>query len=513
MQRFNRVCLVAVSTLALMLATAAFAAVKPHGLFTDNAVLQQGQKVPVWGTADDGEKVTVKFCGQEVSTVAKGGKWKVWLKPLKAGGPFKMTICGKNSVELKNVLIGEVWICSGQSNMQWTVRGSTDAERVIAQCKDPMVRLITIPRGGKDEPQLDLPAAQKPVLWQECAPETLPDFSSVGYFFGKHLRAALKVPVGLISSNVGGTPAEAWTSRAVLEKEFPDVFTRHATAIKDFPQTLERYNKAITDLKKAGKEIPQAMKRVPENPVTSSKRPCGLYNAMIAPLLSYAIKGAIWYQGESNAGRAFEYRKLFPSMIKCWRDDWKQGDFPFLFVQLAPFMKIEAEPKESGWAELREAQLLAALHVPKTAQAVITDVGDENDVHPKQKDPVGARLALAARAVAYGEKIEFSGPAYAGMKVQGNKVILSFMRLGGGLVAKGGALKGFTIAGADKKFVNAQAEIQGNQIVVCSDKVVKPVAVRYGWANFPVVNLWNKVGLPASPFRTDDFPMLTAPKK
>ena len=265
-------------------------------------------------------------------------------------------------------------------------------------------------------------------------------------------------------------------------------------------------------MKKAGKPIPQQMKRVPENPVTSAKRPCGLYNAMIAPLLPYAIKGAIWYQGESNAGRSFEYRKLFPAMIKCWRDEWKQGDFPFLFVQLAPFMKIEPEPKESGWAELREAQLLTALHCPKTAQAVITDVGEEADVHPKQKDPVGARLALAAQAIAYGEKIEFSGPAYAAMKVQGNKVILSFTHLGGGLVAKDGALKGFTIAGADKKFVNAQAEIQGDKIVVCCDQVAKPAAVRYGWANFPVVNLWSKAGLPASPFRTDDWPGVTWPK-
>jgi len=511
MQRFNRVCLIAVSTFALMLATAAFAVVKPHGLFTDNAVLQQGQKVPIWGTADDGEKVTVKFCGQGVSTVAKGGKWKVWLKPLKAGGPFKMTICGKNSVELKNVLVGEVWICSGQSNMQWNVKGSTDAEKVIAECKDPMLRLITIPRVSKDEAQTELPAAspgQPPVAWQECSPETLPAFSAVGYFFGKHLRAALKVPVGLISSNVGGTPAEAWTKRGVLEKEFPEIFANHAEAIKNWPKVEVRNKEILAKAKAAKKQVP----RLPQNPTTSMQRPCGLYNAMIVPLEPYAVAGAIWYQGESNAGRAFQYRKLFPAMIQNWRKDWGYA-FPFLFVQLAPFMKIEAEPKESGWAELREAQLLTALNLPKTAQAVITDVGDENDVHPKQKDPVGARLALAARAIAYGEKIEFSGPAYASMKVQGNKAILSFTHLGGGLAAKDGALKGFAIAGADKKFVNAQAEIQGDKIVVCSDKVAKPVAVRYGWANFPVVNLWNKVGLPASPFRTDDFPMLTAPKK
>lgn len=494
-------------TLASLCVSTAIAAVKPHGMFTDNAVFQQGRKVPVWGTADDGEKVTVTFRGQQVSAVAKGGKWMVWLKPLKAGGPFTMTISGTNTIELKNILVGEVWICSGQSNMQWAVRQSADPEQTIAACKDPMLRLITIPRGGKDEPQRDLPVANPPVAWQECAPETLPDFTAVGYFFGKHLRAALNVPVGLISSNVGGTPAEAWTCRGVLEKEFPEILANHAQAIKNWPQ-VEANNQKIIAKAKAEKKQPP---RLPQNPSTSAQRPTGLYNAMIVPLEPYAIAGSIWYQGESNAGRAYQYRALFPAMIKNWRKDWSY-DFPFLFVQLAPFMKIEAEPMESNWAELREAQLLTTVKLPKTAQAVITDVGEETDIHPKKKEPVGQRLAIAVQAVAYGRKIEFSGPAYSGMKVQGNKAVLSFTHLGGGLVAKDGALKGFTIAGADKKFVNAQAEIQGDKIVVCSPQVAKPVAVRYGWANFPVVNLWNKVGLPASPFRTDNWPGITWPK-
>src|SRR5205807_1044341 len=224
-------------------------------------------------------------------------------------------------------------------------------------------------------------------------------------------------------------------------------------------------------------------------------------------LIPYGIRGAIWYQGESNAGHAYEYRTLLPAMIKNWRADWKQGDFPFLIVQLAPFMKIETEPKESQWAELREAQLLTSLNVPKTAVAVITDVGDEKDIHPRKKEPVGARLALAARALANGEDIEYSGPVYSDMKAEGSKISLRFTHQGGGLVAKDGALTGFTIAGSDRKFVNAEAEIQDDKLVVWSNHVAQPVAVRYGWANYPTGNLWNKAGLPASPFRTDDFPM------
>jgi sialate O-acetylesterase len=248
-----------------------------------------------------------------------------------------------------------------------------------------------------------------------------------------------------------------------------------------------------------------------------AQRSTVLYNGMIAPLIPFAFRGAIWYQGESNAGRAYQYRTLFPAMIANWRADWKkqnpqQGDFPFLFVQLAPFMAIVQEPQESAWAELREAQLLTSLKVPNSAMAVITDVGDEKDIHPKGKEPVGARLALAARALAYGEKIVYSGPLYSGMKAEGNKAVLSFQHVGGGLVAKEGSLKGFTIAGQDRKFVNAEAEIRGEHVVVWSPQVDKPVAVRYGWANYPLGNLWNKDGLPASPFRTDDFPMQTKPR-
>ena len=433
---------------------------------------RQGAKVPVWGTANDGEKVTVKLQGQDVSTTAKDGKWRVELAPLKAGGPFELTIAGENTVTLKNILVGEVWIASGQSNMQWSVKQVGEPEQTIAGSANPEIRLFTVPRQGKPQPQSDVSGA-----WSECDPKTVPDFSAVAYFFGRDLQKQLKVPVGLISTNVGGTPAEAWTSRKALEAN-------------------------------------PALKSLVVDPASNKpKDTSGLYNAMIHPLVPYAIRGAIWYQGESNADRAYEYRTLFPAMISDWRAAWGQGDFPFLLVQLAPFTAIVREPGESNWAELREAQLLATQVLPNVAMAVITDLGEERDIHPKRKAPVAARLALAARAVAYAEPVEFAGPAYYQQKVDGNRIVLEFKHVGGGLVAKDGPLAGFTIAGADRKFVLAQAEIKGDTVIVSSPEVKEPLAVRFGWWNFPVVNLWNKAGLPASPFRTDDFPLTTAPKK
>ena len=447
------------SILLIMLAVSAGATVTPWGLFTDNAVLQQGISVPVWGLASDGEKVTVKFQGQVVSTTAHNGHWMLRLKPLKAGGPFTMTISGENTIELKNILVGEVWVCSGQSNMAWQVKNTENAQAAIDSSKDPMIRLYTMPHGAK----FTNPTA----VWQECNPDTTPTFSAVGYFFGKHLRQALKVPVGLINSSVGGTPADAWTSR---------------TALMANPE----------------------LKDIVEKPWT---RASYLYNGMIAPLQPYAIEGTIWYQGESNAGRAYQYRTLFPAMIECWRDEWGQGDFPFLFVQLAPFGTNAAEP---AWAELREAQLLTAQHDPKTAMAVIMDIGEEKNIHPVKKDPVGARLALAARAIGYGQKLVYSGPVYRSMKIEGDKAILSFNSVGNGLAADGD-LKGFTIAGEDQKFVLAMAQIQDDKVIVSSPEVAKPMAVRYGWANCPEVNLFNQNGLPATPFRTDDFKMITKP--
>lgn len=496
----------------------ASAAVKPNPLFSDGMVLQRGMPVPVWGTANDGERVTVTFQGQRVSATAKDGKWMVRLRGLKAGGPFEMTIAGENTIPVKNVLVGEVWIASGQSNMQFALRQSTGADEAIATSRNPQIRLLTIERKATDEPLTEVAAK-----WEECGPETVPNFSGVAYFFGRDLQKALDVPVGLISTNVGGTPAEAWTSRGVLENhpQLKQILANHAKAQENFPQAqahfqeqMAQYRQAAEKARQTGQPVPAAP-RPPAEPAKSAQRPTGLYNAMIAPLLPYAIRGAIWYQGESNAGRAYEYGTLFPAMIRNWRQAWGQGDFPFLFVQLAPFMKITSEPGESAWAELREAQRQTVYTLPNTGMAVITDVGEENDIHPKQKEPVGKRLALAALAVAYGKEVEYSGPEFRRMRVEGNKAVLTFSHEGKGLVAKGGTLTGFTIAGSDKKWVNAQAEIReekdGDRVVVWSPEVARPVAVRYGWANFPLGNLWNAAGLPASPFRTDDWPTSTMP--
>jgi sialate O-acetylesterase len=499
----------------LFVASAAEAAVKPHALFTEHMVLQQGRDVFVWGMADPGERVTVRIQNQEVAaTAGADGKWQVRLKPLMPGGPFELTIAGTNSITLKDVLVGEVWIASGQSNMQWPVNRSADPEKTIAESAHPQIRLFTVPRIATKDPQDNVDAA-----WQVCGPDTTPEFSAVAYFFGRALQDKLKVPVGLINTSYGGTPAEAWTTRQkmVATPDLQAMVTADDQAMAAYPEAQKKYEeelKAWEAAAKAAKDAGQKEPAKPQPPVGPGHphRPCGLYNAMIHPLLPYAIRGAIWYQGESNAGRAYQYRTLFPAMITSWREAWGQDEFPFLFVQLAPFMKIVDQPGDSAWAELREAQLLTTTNTPNTAMAVITDVGDEADIHPQKKQPVGERLALAARALAYGEKIEHSGPTFDQQKVDGGKIVLSFKHVGDGLEAKDGALKGFAIAGSDMVFKNAQAEIQGETVIVSSPEVTQPVAVRYGWANFPLGNLWNKNGLPASPFRTDDFPLTTKPK-
>jgi sialate O-acetylesterase len=477
-------------------------------------VLQQGMKVPVWGTADDGEKVTVRFLDQEVSATTQGGKWNVKLEGLKAGGPFTMRVSGRNAIQLKDVYVGEVWVASGQSNMAMSVSRCVNAEKEVADSKNPLLRLYTVPRKVAKEPQQDV--ASK---WVEAGPDTVGAFSAAGYFFGRDLQKALKVPVGIIHTSWGGTPAQAWTRREELEArpELKVILDAYAKALEALPKAMERYSQQLLKHKeivaKATKEgktppRPPLPPMGPENPHS----PAGLYNGMIAPLIPYGIAGAIWYQGESNAGRAVQYRTLFPTMIENWRKDWGQGEFPFIFVQLAAFKKISPETQDTDWAWLREAQL-KTLSLPETGMAVITDVGEEKDIHPKKKQQVGARLALAARAIAYGEKIEYSGPLYKTMKVEGDKAILEFTHVGGGLVVGEGTapdakgqLKGFAIAGPDKKFVWAKAEIVGDTIVVSSPEVQAPVAVRYAWADYPICNLYNKEGLPASPFRTDDFP-------
>ena len=503
------------SSILLLVGTgAALADVKLPAIIGDNMVLQQGGKVSIWGWADPNEEVMVGVSWHNMKwavTADEDGKWSFRVNPPKAGGPYEMTLTGKNAITIKNILVGEVWVCSGQSNMQMTVQSSDNAEQEIAEAGYPKIRFFYVTRKVADKPQSDCEGS-----WSECSPETVPGFSAVAYFFGRELHKQLNVPIGLIHTSWGGTPAEAWTRREVLEADadFAPILKRYDDAVARYPEAMEGYKQKLVEWKQAAEKAKAEGKkssRRPREPFGPGHQqsPSGLYNGMIAPLIPYGIQGAIWYQGESNAGRAYQYRTLFGDMIKNWRDDWGQGKFSFLFVQLANYMKTKPEPAESAWAELREAQSMT-LALPNTGMAVIIDIGDADNIHPKNKQDVGKRLALWPLAGVYGKKLVYSGPIYKSMKVDGGSIILSFDHVGGGLVAKGDEqLKGFSIAGADRKFVWADAKIDGDTVVVSSDKVSEPAAVRYAWADNPVCNFYNKEDLPASPFRTDEWPGVT----
>ena len=487
--------------------------VRLPALFTDHMVLQRGKPITVWGWADEGEKVTVSFHDATASTEARDGKWRVMLPEESAGGPYELVVRGNNELKVSDVLVGEVWICSGQSNMEWPITRTFEPQKAIEKARHPTIRLFTVPKRKANEPMEDVESS-----WQLCTAESIPSFSAVAYYFGRDLQKELRVPVGLIHTSWGGSPAEVWMREEILAEN--PIYK--AEILESFEDRAGRVEEQITAWEKEKAELEKQGQKMTRNRPNVGWKPSELYNGMIAPLLPYAIRGAIWYQGESNAGRAHQYRSLFPDMITNWRLDFQQGDFPFLAVQLAPWDKnrkrelaeIAKEPVESDWAELREAQLLATKVLPKVGLAIITDVGDKDDIHPVKKEPVGARLALLARGMVYGEgRLTYSGPIYNGMEIHGNKAIISFDHVGRGLeVDGGGALKGFAIAGPDRKFVWADARIEENQVVVSSPEVPHPAAVRYGWADYPVVNLRNKAGLPASPFRTDNFPMLTGPK-
>lgn len=501
-----------VFALACALAPSARADVTVHPTFGDNMVLQQGVPIVVWGKAEPGEKVNVELehktttseSGAVKSTTAdKDGKWSLEFGKPKAGTGYSITITGKNKIEFKNVAVGEVWVCSGQSNMQWEFWRNNLGEQsktVPAGAKNPNIRLMTLQRVTAATPQDTFPVVtvnregtkgpDAPKVhygkWLECDQASVQEFSAVAYYFGRDLEKALKVPVGLIVNSWGGMPAEAYTSLEALDAE-PSL-------------------KGYADRARAGIKAFETNK---QNPAPNA--PTALYNSLVHPLLKFPVKGAIWYQGESNAGRAYEYRTLYPTMIKDWRTRWG-GDLPFVGVQLAPF---RGGASGVDYAELRDAQRHATTVLPKVGVAVITDAGHETDIHPPQKEPVGARLALNARALAYGEKIEYLGPVYKSAKFEGGTATLTFDHVGGGLVAKDGDLVGFTIAGKDGKFVPAKATIKGETVVVSAEGVAEPAFVRFGWVNFakPTLNFFNKEGLPASPFRTDDLPLTTMPKK
>jgi len=431
----------------------AAAELKLPAIFSDHMVLQRDIPVPIWGTSQPGDTVTVAFAAQtKTAKAAKDGTWRITLDPLKTSAkPQTLAVqskMGNGKLEIADVLVGEVWLCSGQSNMAMSVGRAVNGQTEVAAAKLPLIRQIKVGRagrGGKKGPT----AAAKDVkgAWAVCSPKTAGGFSAAAFFFGREIHKELKVPVGLINSSVGGTPIEQWTG--------PD---------------------------KAG----------------------GLYQTMIAPLVPYAIRGAIWYQGEANAKRSpASYAAKLPGLIRGWRKVWGQGEFPFYYVQLPNFKAPQTEPvQDDGWVVVQEA-MLKTLAVPNTGMAVTIDVGEAKNIHPKNKQAVGKRLALWALARTYEKDIVCCGPIYKSATRKGGSIVITFDHVGGGLVAKGGKLKGFAIAGADKKFIWAEAKISGDTVVVSSPEIKTPWAARYAWAPNPTCNLYNKAGLPASPFRTD----------
>jgi sialate O-acetylesterase len=548
--------LIASGCAALFFPVAARADVKPSALFSDHMVLQSAMLVPVWGTADPGEKVTVTFEGQtKVVTAGTDGKWMVKLAKLKPGGPLEMTIAGKNSITVKDVLVGEVWLGSGQSNMVFNVStkghapyGLMDEEKEIAAANYPQVRMFTVKDTKSYTPQTDVVGE-----WKVCSPETVPDFSAVGYLFARDLNQALKVPVGIILSAFGASTAESWIPRetAAADPQLKPLLEKF-----DAREDYFKANPGATDDK--APVAPQTLNARPgrpgplRDPVQDQHQPTVLYNGMIAPVIPYAIKGAIWYQGESIVGGKdglMMYAHVMDTMVTEWRKRWGQGNFPFYAVQLAPLKNTSNNPM------VREQQA-GILSLPNSGLAITIDIGDPANVHPKNKEPLADRLTKLALANAYGQKIEYSGPMYASMKVEGSAIRIKFTHAQGlkaaptpnelaGLypdkpaaprpaatpgaprtpsapvlvtssapdpatIADAAHLHWFQIAGADGKFVDADAKIEGDSVVVSSAQVSAPTAVRYAWDNYPAgANLYNSAGLPAAPFRTDKLDALT----
>jgi sialate O-acetylesterase len=487
-------------------------------IFGSHMVLQQGIKVPIWGTANSGEEVTISFAGQTVmATAGLDGEWSAVLAPLTANSTGRtLTVVGGNAVQFEDVLVGEVWVCSGQSNMVFAAGmgyGIENGAREIKAANFPNIRMITVPAVTAQSPQRTFDGKVTSVdddgQWDVCTPDIMKSFSAVGYFFGHQLHQRLDVPVGLIGTYWSGTPAQAWASQEALDAD-PVLKTYMANweqhAIK-YPTLKGEYDVRAAAAKAQGKTLSVWFDPEPAHPVTSAGRPANLFNGMISPLIPFAIRGAVWYQGESNAGNAEEavrYRHLFPAMITDWRTQWGEGDFPFFFVQLCTINKRQQQPVEgSNWAILRESQL-KTLDLPNTGMAVIFDTDPSGNLHPPYKKPVGERLALIALKVTYGKDIEESGPVFDGMEVKGDNILLSFKHVGSGLVSKpNDVLKGFAVADKNRKFVWADANIVGDTVEVSNPAVKDPVAVRYGWADNPEASLYNKAGLPASPFRTD----------
>ncbi len=457
-------------------------------IFSSNMVLQRDMPIPVWGWTTPNTLVDVSLGSARASSTSDStGRWRVELPSMPAGGPYTLEVSGPQTATFNNVMLGDVWLCSGQSNMQYGVGNLPDAKTVEAAANYPDIRLYTEATVISPTPLVtpgSNPMWYDADTWQVCSPDSIAKgawsgFSAVGYFFGRDLYKALNVPIGLIHSSWGGTVAESWTSATGLSR-FPE-FTNPLQLVKT--------------------------KFDPKNP----NQVTVLYNGMIAPIIPFPIKGVVWYQGESNVGWAQEYRKLLPALISDWRSRWGEGDFPFYIVQIAPFTPYLAQPGNDVWSELREAQTMTAESVPNSGLALTIDIGNPANIHPTDKKDVGKRLALIALAKTYHEKVVYSGPVYTGMDIAGSNVTIHFRHTSGGLkvmdntLAFGPKVQGFAIAGADKKWYWAHAKIVGNTVVVSSSHVPNPVAVRYAYAACPVCNLYNGAGLPAVPFRTDHW--------
>ena len=516
--------------LSVFLAVATLACAEPRlpKVLSDNMVLQRGIALPVWGWAEPGEKVTVAFAGQnKIATADAEGKWMLRLDPTEASGePRDMTITGaadNSKTTIRNILVGDVWICSGQSNMEWSLHGARNGKEEAAAADHPLIRLFDV-RG-----HIKTPAAQDdaPGQWRLCSPSTVGGFSAVGYFFGRRLHAETGVPIGLIGSNWGGTAIEPWVPPAgfgnvaelsEVSKHLRETDPRTAEGKAGYMKYLDTMQAWMADAEKAleqGKH-PSLPPKTP-SPLGKHREATGIYNGMVHPLVPFGLKGAIWYQGESNGGEGITYYHKMKALITGWRTVWGQGDFPFYFVQLANFQQPNDNPAGGdGWAKLREAQC-KTLEIPQTGMAVIIDIGEARDIHPKNKQDVGSRLAQWALHQAYGKKdLVPSGPLFREQKIEGGKIRISFDHVGSGLIVGAkdglepvkevadGKLARFAVAGEDRKWHWAEALIEGESVVVGCEAVPTPVAVRYAYSMNPEgANLYNKEGLPASPFRTD----------
>ena len=486
----------------------------------DTMVLQRNQPVPIWGQADPGEVVTIKFAGQSKKvTAGADGKWLVKLNSLHANAtPATMTISGKNTIELKNILVGEVWLLSGQSNIQRLLSETANGEAAIAAADHPLIRLFNVSRqvAFKHQPP---PLAS----WQACSPESVKQFSAAGYYFGVELQKELNVPIGLINSSYGGSQAEAWTPVEYLlasadlrpTVERTKIWDEERSRVKaEYETQLKQWRDGVENARTAGAR-PQPSPAVPDA-LREYRIASSIYNGMIAPLIPFSIRGAFWYQGESNEARAQQFGILLPTMIKAWRERWGEGNFPFGIIQLPNYRDPKPDPVDEAWSHIREAQRRTAVTTPNTGLIVTIDIGEAHDIHPKNKLDVGKRMAQWALAEVYGRKMSKSGPMFRRAMIAGPKIVLTFADVGQGLkIRDGDRLDEFAIAGTDRKWHWAEARIVGkDRVEVWSSAVSQPLAVRYAFNNNPKhPNLTNETGLPAAPFRTDDWPGPTDGKR